>query len=257
VDESGNAIVNGGDQVALTTTLGALSAVSDGGDGTYTAVLTSSTTAGTATIQATVNDEAVTQTATVTFQQFGAPQGLVADATSPNSVRVSWQPVEAAASYELFRRSSNGAYQLAAATSATSFDDTNVTGGKAYLYYVRAISDAGAVSGNSAIDVAVTMFFTDYPIIPRRTIVKAVHVTELRTAVNALRATAGLAEASFTDASLAGKRVRPVHVLELRDALASARSALGLPPMVYNGAAPASGTLVLTAHFRDLRNALK
>jgi len=66
-DSNGNIITTGGDSITLATTLGTLSAVTDNGNGTYTATLTSATTTGTATISGTVNGQAITDSATVNF----------------------------------------------------------------------------------------------------------------------------------------------------------------------------------------------
>jgi len=66
-DSVGNNIAAGGDSVTLSTMLGTLSAVTDNGNGTYTATLTSATTTGTATISGTVNGLAITDSATVDF----------------------------------------------------------------------------------------------------------------------------------------------------------------------------------------------
>ncbi|MEL7834056.1 invasin domain 3-containing protein [Fodinibius sp. Rm-B-1B1-1] len=74
-DEFGNNLVSGGETVELTTTAGTFNGgvttitANDEGDGTYTAVLISSTTAGeTATISATVNSNDITDEATVNFE---------------------------------------------------------------------------------------------------------------------------------------------------------------------------------------------
>ena len=53
-DSSGNLVTDAGDIIAVTTDRGTLSDVTDNGDGTYTATLTSGTTAGTATLSFTV-----------------------------------------------------------------------------------------------------------------------------------------------------------------------------------------------------------
>ncbi|MCK5411878.1 MAG: hypothetical protein KAJ67_07275, partial [Gemmatimonadetes bacterium] len=67
-DAGGNDLTVGGDAVTLATTLGTLSApVTDNGDGSYTATLTSATTAGTATVTGTVNTVAIADDATVRF----------------------------------------------------------------------------------------------------------------------------------------------------------------------------------------------
>lgn len=66
-DSLGELLPGGGDTVELTTTAGALSAVTDNGDGTYTATLTASTAPETATISATINGQPIDDTATVNF----------------------------------------------------------------------------------------------------------------------------------------------------------------------------------------------
>ena len=66
-DASGTNLTTSGGTVTLTATRGTLSAVTDNGNGTYTATLTSSTTTGTATISGTINGAALASTATVTF----------------------------------------------------------------------------------------------------------------------------------------------------------------------------------------------
>jgi adhesin/invasin len=66
-DARGDPMASGGDGVALSTSAGSLSSITDRGDGTYTAVLTSSTTAGTATITGSVNGEQMDDRAEVQF----------------------------------------------------------------------------------------------------------------------------------------------------------------------------------------------
>ena len=56
----------------------------------------------------------------------------------------------------------------------------------------------------SAPDVATAMTFTDDPPAVAVTVIKAVHLTELRQAVDSVRGVAGLGAASFTDTALAG-----------------------------------------------------
>lgn len=66
-DPRGDPMASGGDGVALSTSAGSLSSITDRGDGTYTAVLTSSTTAGTATITGLLNGEQMEDSAEVQF----------------------------------------------------------------------------------------------------------------------------------------------------------------------------------------------
>jgi len=66
-DSNGNDLTAGGDSVTLSTTLGTLSLVTDNTNGIYTATLTAATSSGTATLTGTVNGQAVTDNATVSF----------------------------------------------------------------------------------------------------------------------------------------------------------------------------------------------
>ncbi|KHK99951.1 hypothetical protein LK09_01125 [Microbacterium mangrovi] len=66
-DAHGNAVRAGGDDVTMQTTAGTLSAVTDHGDGTYTATLSAPSTAGSATVGFTVNGTSSAATATVDF----------------------------------------------------------------------------------------------------------------------------------------------------------------------------------------------
>jgi hypothetical protein len=100
----------------------------------------------------------------------------------------------------------------------------------AYIYTVKAVKNeiASAAVG----DLATTVVFDDDPVVPRLTKVRAVHVTQLQTAVNAVRALAGLAPESFAAVAVRD-RIYASHIQQLRTALAPARSALGLPAVTY------------------------
>ncbi|MEE9131969.1 MAG: Ig-like domain-containing protein, partial [Gemmatimonadota bacterium] len=76
-DAGGNDLTVGGDAVTLATDLGTLGAVTDNGDGSYTATLTSSTTAGAATVTGTVNTVAITSDVTVSFLFLAQPRPLL------------------------------------------------------------------------------------------------------------------------------------------------------------------------------------
>jgi adhesin/invasin len=76
-DAFANRLTTGGNLVVLSTDRGTLGQVSDRGDGTYTASLTSSTTAGTATVTGTVGGAGIVDTATVGFTQAGTPTLVV------------------------------------------------------------------------------------------------------------------------------------------------------------------------------------
>ena len=87
-DAFGNDLTSGGDAVTLSTTAGSLGPVTDSGDGTYTAVLTSPTTGGAATITGQVNGTAITDNAGVMFaQQSGAQATALGFVVNPSNTR--------------------------------------------------------------------------------------------------------------------------------------------------------------------------
>ena len=99
--------------------------------------------------------------------------------------------------------------------------------------------------------------FTDHPIVPGVTPIRAVHFTELRERIDALRAAAGLARFSWTDPLLVpgATPVRLVHLLELRRALAAAYAAAGRAAPVWTDGTPARGP-IRAAHLMQLRAAV-
>jgi hypothetical protein len=185
-----------------------------------------------------------------------APTGVNAHAISTTQVSVTWNLVVGATSYQIFRRAPGSPSFVQVGTSLTnSFTDTTAVANTSYLYRVRAVNATGA-SGDSAADLATTVIFTDDPLVARSTLIKAVHLAELRTAVNAVRALAGLAAATFTDAAVRGVVVKAVHINELRTALDAALTALGLPAGGYTDVL-ARGVLIKAIHFQEIRNRVK
>ena len=123
-------------------------------------------------------------------------------------------------------------------------------------------TDPGGLSATQTFTVTVAGMrvpFTDDPIMPGVTPIKAVHFTELRTRIDALRSAGGLARFSWTDPVLRPgvTRVRRVHLLELRQALAEAYSAAGRAAPRWTDASTVSGsTPIRAAHVTELRAAV-
>jgi len=184
-----------------------------------------------------------------------APTGLVATAKTSTSVTVTWNSVVGATSYQVFRKAPGGGFAQIGTTTGNSYVDSTASPNTAYLYKVRAVNAAGT-SGDSNVDLATTVIFTDDPLVPGVTVIKAVHLAELRTAVNAVRALAGLPAATFTDAATPGVVVKAVHITELRTALDQALSALGLPSGGYTNTISA-GTIIRAIDFQEIRNEVK
>jgi hypothetical protein len=126
-----------------------------------------------------------------------------------------------------------------------------------YIYRVRSVDAAGNYSDFSNTDIATTIIFTDDPLAANSTLVKAVHATELRQAVNAVRAAADLGAATWTDSSLSGIDVKAVHVSELRTNLDTARNLLGLSIGGYTDTLTPGTTLIKAVHISELRDRVK
>ena len=100
--------------------------------------------------------------------------------------------------------------------------------------------------------------FTDAVLTPQSTKAKALHVSELRSAVNQLRAVNGLGAFGFFDASLVpgSTTIKRVHVGDLRTALCGAYGAAGLPCPTYatDPTIVPGVTRIKAQHVIDLRN---
>jgi hypothetical protein len=183
------------------------------------------------------------------------PMNVVATATTTSTVNVSWTASASAVSYNVYRSTDGINYALAGSGTTTSFHDNGRSANTAYLYKVRAVN--GGESADSTRDLATTVIFTDDPLVSG-TPVKAVHLTQLRTAVDAVRALASMSGFAYTDPTLTPgvTPVKAVHINELRTALDAARAALSLPPVSY-GETVATGTTIKAAHITELRNGVK
>ena len=98
--------------------------------------------------------------------------------------------------------------------------------------------------------------FTDDPLQPGVTPIKVVHLTELRGAIESLRARYGVPPTTWTDAALSPgvTPARAVHLAELRSALDGVYAAALRTPPVYTGPPPSAGVTVITAaHIAELR----
>lgn len=189
----------------------------------------------------------------------GAPSNLVATASSTSSVSLSWSAGSGSIDhYEIQRATSkNGPFTTLANAASTSATDSGLSSNTTYIYRVRAVDAGGNYSDFSNLDIATTIVFTDEPLVAA-IIVKAVHITELRSAVNAVRAAAGLSAATWTDSSLSNVEIKAVHINELRSNLDAARSVLGLSSGSYTDSTLTVGvTIVKAVHGTDLRDRVK
>ena len=163
------------------------------------------------------------------------------------------------------------ALTYAVSSSAPSVVTVSAAGARVTLTAVSAgtatirvtAMDPGDLSAAQAFTVSVSTGaaggFTDDPLRPGVTPVRAIHFTELRARIDALRVAAGLGRFRWTDPALrAGATpVRLVHLTELRSALAAAYTAAGRPVPRWTDAAPTAGTTPIRAvHLTELRDAV-
>jgi hypothetical protein len=99
--------------------------------------------------------------------------------------------------------------------------------------------------------------FTDDPLVPGLTIVRAVHITELRARIDALRLLYALPAFAWSDQTMTSGAtpVRAVHIADLRTALAAVYAAAGKTPPTYTDPSLA-GVTIRAAHVAELRAAV-
>jgi len=134
----------------------------------------------------------------------------------------------------------------------------------AHVYRVHAVV-SGATSSPSPMDYATTAvtLFIDDPL-AAGTMIKGMHISQLRKAVDAVRIAAGLTAygmrpdgSGWAGYDPPAGTVTAAAVNDVRGALAEARLRLGRPALVYTSPLPASGSLVRTFHLQEIRSGVK
>ena len=161
------------------------------------------------------------------------------------------------------------ALTLTVSSSAPDVATVGLTGARLTLTSVGAgtttigvtATDPGGLSAAASFTATVGRpgTFTDDPIRPGSTPVRAIHFAELRTRIDALRRRASLTPFAWTDPVLTvgATPVRLAHLLELREALAAAYLAAGRGAPAWTDTAPTAGTtLIRAAHLNELRTAV-
>ncbi len=185
---------------------------------------------------------------TVQTAPFGPPPGLVATSTG-GSVQLTWYATSGTAKYEIWRQGSLGSFQVGETTNTFFTDDAPPS--SAFVYWVRAISPTNIASDNSS-DFTITHAFTDENIIAGATLVKGVHMTEVRNAANALRSLAGVPAAAWTSSTV----VLAAQFNEVRTAINQARTALGFSAATFTDTLT-PGVAIKGIHMMELRAAMR
>jgi hypothetical protein len=106
---------------------------------------------------------------------------------------------------------------------------------------------------------ATAPLFTDDPLVAKTTVIKLIHISELRGQIDTMRARSGLAPYAWSDASPSARStlVKAVHLQELRTALNSVYLAAGWTLPTYSSSAFVVGqTAVTAAHLAEIRDAV-
>lgn len=127
-DDNGAALGKSGGVVTVSATRGTVGPVTDQNNGTYTATLTSSTTAGAAVVSASLGGSALSNTATVTFVPGPAAAITVANAASNGQTAVVGAAVANPPSVKVADANGNGVPNLSV-TFAVASGGGSVTGG--------------------------------------------------------------------------------------------------------------------------------
>lgn len=193
------------------------------------------------------------------------PTNLLATGTSASSVSLTWvAPAGNVVGYVVERKGDPNSQpvEIPTGSASTTFNDSPPPGDHAYLYRVKAAFAGGGYSDYGNKDLATTVVFIDGQL--QGVTIKAVHLTELRRAVNAVRALVpNLGAASWTypdPVSGPPEQRRAVHVedvTDLRTKLDEAMGPLGLttgypasPPLM-------SGAVINAQHFEQIRARVK
>lgn len=199
---------------------------------------------------------------TVAAVAVNPPTNVVATATSGTSVSVTWTNASGATSYNVYRSTNNSTYTKIStdgAVTGTPFTDSTASANTAYMYKVRSVQ-SGSESADSNKDFTVAMSYTDPTINAASTTIQAVHFTQLRTAVNALRTlNSGQGAFSFTDGTLNTTiTVKGVHLTELRAELNTVRTALGFSTVTFTtDPTITTSVTVKKAHIDEMRAGLQ
>jgi hypothetical protein len=122
-----------------------------------------------------------------------------------------------------------------------------------YILVISLLAESVAIAAPS-------FTFTNDPLTSQVTSVKAVHITEVRQAINTLRSRNSLSTFAFTDPSLTAgvTSIKAMHVTEMRTALNGVYDALVQQRPTYTDPTITPGTTVIKrTHIEQIRDAAK
>ena len=225
---------------------------------------------GTSTIRVTASDpgglsaaQAFTVTVTAPENRPPEPVGALPPLTlgveDPAAVEVGGAFRDPDGDLLTYTAASSAPAVAAVSTAGSLVAVAPVGAGTAVVTVTATDPDGLTATQQFAVTVAARAAFTDHPIRPGVTPIKAVHFIELRARIDALRARSRLPAFPWTDPALVAgvTPVRRVHLTEIRSALDAVYDAAGRPRPAYADArAGAEATPIRAAHIMELRAAV-
>jgi hypothetical protein len=157
----------------------------------------------------------------------------------------------------MYRRLSgtNGWSVVPSWTLASPIDDGSALT-RGFLYDYRLDATVASVVQQSNIDSA--LLYTDAALTAGSTRIKVSQFTELRDAINALRAMAGLLPFAFDGTFGSSMNIRAPHVNAMRTAVSEARTQLGMVATAFtDGTLTSTTTNIRRLHITELRDAAR
>jgi Zn-dependent metalloprotease len=116
----------------------------------------------------------------------------------------------------------------------------------------------GWLLDNVALYTCIPGTFADDPIVAQSSIIRTIHISELRDRINSIRVHRGLHAFAWTDPVLVPgvTPVKAAHFLEMRAALGQAYNAAGVSPPVYTNAIITAGIEINKVNLDELRLAV-
>jgi hypothetical protein len=169
-------------------------------------------------------------------------------------LEVFWSQVIGANGYTVYyRRSINSGWEIYRTYSSPVVGFLEpMPANTTWLFAVQANTSSGP-SPMSAPAMATSVSFTDDPIAPGTTIIKALHLTELLSAVNIVRTFAALSPLTFTNTIAAGHPVSALEIMQLRGAISEARAKI-LPIGFSDPQLTPQSAIIRAEHIQEIRS---
>jgi hypothetical protein len=176
-------------------------------------------------------------------------------------ISLAWNPSPGVVEgYTIYYGTSSGSYTASVNTTQTTHTIEGLTNGVRYYFIVKAYVTSGlySSSSNEVNGLPVTpLSFTDDPLVPGVHVMRAVHVSELRGRIDALRVLRGLGVTSWTLLVARSTVIRATHITELRNALNAVYGAMSRTEPAYTDNPLAAGTSIKAVHIAELRAAVR